>query len=369
VPYIGLYQLNQDIDRLGKRGHAFCRSIGGYVARPTTLKYDPPLATTSARTIQTVAILSILCLGACRGSSGDDAPASPPAERSRSADSGESRANVTAIAASATPIPKGSWTDLARRLVDSKNLTTAVTVTRDVLARGGVATSDGDRVLVQAAAPAASFQSTPTETIRLAMEARRRPSAARLTAAELAQMLEGFGWPFPGGREGGGPADREPRGRVAEPEKLQEAEQKERQAQQAAESGSDEAIEAERQAGRARVEAAQRLVMEATNAYQRARQGVAKAPASGKAAAEAELKDATAARMAAIEQLGVVRKNESEAERERRARSRIPSRYHTAPHRARLRRGRAADGDAGALGAERRAGPERSAKLHAALPR
>jgi hypothetical protein len=94
-------------------------------------------------------------------------------------------------------LPKGPWTDLAARLNAAADLPSAVAITREVLARGGVATHDGERVLVAAAGPASRFTATPLETMHLAMEARNRRFRARLTVAEFAQMLEAFGWPFP----------------------------------------------------------------------------------------------------------------------------------------------------------------------------
>jgi hypothetical protein len=201
-----------------------------------------------------------------------------------------------------------------------------VNVTREVLARGGVATFDGDRVLVNVTMPAAAFQVSPLETVHMAMEARRRVTASRLTAAELAQMLEGFGWPFPGGRADGGNAAREPRGKVApaDEETMRQAEITERRsardAGDSADAALEQAVEKERQESRARVDAAQQRVQQATEAWQKARQAVGKAPAGERAAAEARVKEALDARMAAIQELGAVRKADSDAERERRTR-------------------------------------------------
>nr|MDQ3347023.1 hypothetical protein [Acidobacteriota bacterium] len=132
-------------------------------------------------------------VGGCSGSGERSSPARQTATTRPEAAS-TSTANVQ-TPSSAERVPNGPWTDLARRLVESKNLETAVNVTQEVLARGGVATFDGDRVLVNVAMPAAAFQVSPLETVHMAMEARRRVTASRLTAAELAQMLEGFGWP------------------------------------------------------------------------------------------------------------------------------------------------------------------------------
>jgi hypothetical protein len=120
------------------------------------------------------------------------------------------------LSSTALSIPKGPWTDLARRLVESKNVADAVTATREVLARGGVATFDGDRNVVQAIGPRARFSATPAETVHLAWEARRRRSAGTMTAAEFAQMLKTFGWPFKNVRAGQDDASAPLRGRLGE---------------------------------------------------------------------------------------------------------------------------------------------------------
>lgn len=279
-----------------------------------------------ARATNAFLILSTLSMAACTGSCGEKnaqqgaAPTSQPVRQAATPDVAMVPATVEVA------IPNGPWTDLARQLVDSRNLTTATNVTREVLARGGVATSDGSRVLVPAVAPAASFAATPMESIRLAMEARRRRTAARLTAAELAQMLEGFGWPFPGARQGGQASVR-PRGQVKEPERLREAEQKEREAQSEAKRAESNriqaAIEADEQAGRDSVAAANRRLMEATTAWQAARGALARAPVSEKAAAEAKLKEAAAARERVIEERRLAQENARTAQEDRRARTRL----------------------------------------------
>jgi hypothetical protein len=223
-------------------------------------------------------------------------------------------------------LPDGPWRDLAWRLVAARNLDTAVGVAREVLARGGIATFDGTRVLVAPVGPAGPFQATPLETIHLAMEARKRATAGRLTAADLAQMLEGFGWRFRAGRDdGGGNASAHARGDVSDPEALREAELAERAAQQARERADGDrmegAIESGRQAGQARVDAAQQKVREATEAWQRARQAHARAAAGEKAAAEARVKEALAARMATIEAVGAAREEARSAQSEQRTRA------------------------------------------------
>ena len=95
------------------------------------------------------------------------------------------------------PLPEGPWTGLAHQLVQANDLESAVTATREVLARGGIATLGDTAPLVPAVGPPSSFAATPRETLHLAMEARRKATASRLTGAEFAQMLEAFGWPFP----------------------------------------------------------------------------------------------------------------------------------------------------------------------------
>ena len=98
------------------------------------------------------------------------------------------------------PLPEGPWTDLAQRLVNAQDLTTATRVTREVLARGGIATTDGERVLVDAIGPATPFQLTALEARNLAMEARNRETAFRLHASEFAHFLDAFAWGEDGSR-------------------------------------------------------------------------------------------------------------------------------------------------------------------------
>lgn len=232
------------------------------------------------------------------------------------------------VSQNAERIPDGPWRDLAIRLVQARDLDTAIALTRDVLARGGIATVDGTQTLVAASAPASALRLSPLETVHVAMEARRRPTASRLTAAELAQLLEGFGFPFPDAREGGGnAAESSSRGQVspADQQKLRDAELAERKAagerRRSADDAVEQGVEAEQQQGRARIDAAQQRVTEATAAWQKARQAVNKTPPAQRPAAEAQVKAALDARMAAIEELGRIRNQESEAERERRTRA------------------------------------------------
>ena len=261
------------------------------------------------------------CSSSCTGETPARATdAARPAAATASAGNAVAPARVESI-------PAGPWTDLARRVVEAKDLDSAITATREALARGGVATFDGSRALVDVTAPAALIRVTPRETVHMALEARRRATASRLTAAEFAQMLEGFGFPFPDARENGGTAAAEPRGAPAPAieEKVRQAQIDERRAAGAAQRADDDrmqqSIDAEQQAGRAKVEAAQLRIKELTDAWQKTRQAVNKAPANERAAAESRVKEAWEARGAAIAELGRLREAESQAERERRTRA------------------------------------------------
>ncbi|HMA54623.1 MAG TPA: hypothetical protein VKT17_09170, partial [Acidobacteriota bacterium] len=97
------------------------------------------------------------------------------------------------------PAEIGVAATLTRRLTGSTGVTDAVAATREALALGGLSTRDGQRFLVKATAPAASGFAIPAETVALAMEARQRPTAGRLTLAQLGDMLKDLGWPFPEG--------------------------------------------------------------------------------------------------------------------------------------------------------------------------
>lgn len=176
-------------------------------------------------------------------------------------------------------LPDGPWRDLAHRLVASKSLDDSVGITREILARGGIATHDGTAVLVAAQGPAATFTASPRETVHLAMEARRRPNAGRMTIAELAQMLEGFGFPFPDANPndaGHGAVDRSTR----EPNLIDTDPTGAR----------DNATrEAKRAQDIAQDEAARARIQEATQQWQLARQAVNRAAAADRAAAQDEV--------------------------------------------------------------------------------
>ena len=141
-----------------------------------------------ARTLALVAVLGLVaCGGGDKSGDGDAA-----ARRGSSAAAGESPA-----ALGVEPLPQGKWTELARALVHARTRDGSMDATREILARGGIATTDGDRLLAEAIGPASRLQATPLETVGLAMQARHRAHAGALTVSEVAQMLESLGWPFP----------------------------------------------------------------------------------------------------------------------------------------------------------------------------
>lgn len=175
-------------------------------------------------------------------------------------------------------LPDGPWRDLAHRLVAAKTLGASIDATREILARGGIATHDGERVLVVAQGPAATFTASPRETVHLAMEARRRPSAGRLTIEELAQMLEGFGFPFPDADPDGQAQDAVDRLRPGEPGSEEDTG-----------AADDAARDAQQDAGRAREEALVAQLRAVTHEWQLARQAVNRAAPTERAAARAEV--------------------------------------------------------------------------------
>ena len=271
---------------------------------------------------QFIGLLLLIPLASCRGCGrGDDTPSSTAS------------ASQTTSAASAAPalaavqLTRGAWTDLAQRLVSASSVNDAVLVTREVLARGGVPTFDGDRTVIEAMGPPTGFQTTPREVVALAVEARHRRSAGRLTAAELAQMLQTFGFRFAAvvDRAGGDVAAEGPRGTLDEP--LQEAilaERRDRSAKGAETSRQDIAREdAQREADNSRDAVLIKKIQDATLAWQKARQMLAKAPADLKPAGEAGLQQAAAARTGAIEE----RRTAQEASRSARNTQREQARH------------------------------------------
>lgn len=85
---------------------------------------------------------------------------------------------------------------LAAKLRPAAPLAAAVDATREVLARGGVSTVAGGRIVERATKPAASFTSRPIEAVNLAVDARQRGAASRISLAELARHLDRLGFPF-----------------------------------------------------------------------------------------------------------------------------------------------------------------------------
>src|SRR5690606_1469896 len=87
--------------------------------------------------------------------------------------------------ASFAEIPQGQWNELVGQLTGAQDLDAAVAPTREILARGGIATRDGERELVAAHPPAASFSVSPGQVEHMALEARARGVRARLEVAEF----------------------------------------------------------------------------------------------------------------------------------------------------------------------------------------
>ena len=234
------------------------------------------------------------------------------------------------ISTAALPLPTGPWTDLARRLIESKDANTAVAVTREILARGGIATADGDRVLRQPIGPAASFDDSPLETVRLAREAQRRPTAGRMSVAEYAQMLETFGWRFKNADADRG-ASPPPRGQLGEDlqaavrEDRSSTNRRERDAARA-ETGDEDA---ERQAAMDRDAELVKQIQDATLAWQQARQAAARAPAGEKAAADARVAEAMATRNRLIEDRNAAQRQASADREARRERTRMEGELET----------------------------------------
>lgn len=214
---------------------------------------------------------------------------------------------ATRNGATATGLPDGPWRELAQRLVTAESLEASVAATREILAHGGVATHDGERVLVAARGPAASFTVSPRESVHLAMEARRRTQAGRLDIAELAQLLENFGWPFPDADPGRQAVDA--RDRLG----LEDG---------ADETGADDdaALEAQRDAARQVEEALRERLQDTTRRWQLARQAVNKAPPAERPRAQQEVDRLWAERNALIARRGEAQRQagaERDALRER----------------------------------------------------
>lgn len=209
------------------------------------------------------------------------------------------------VAVAVEPLPRGAWTELAHALVEARALEDSVDATREILARGGIATTDGERLLVQSISPASRLQATPQEAVHLAMEARHRPYAGTLTIAELAQLLEGLGWPFPdadpdadayGAAPAIAPADDDIYRDMVDAER-DAARDAERTAERAALAADD----ARREAASARDAELVQGIQEATLAWQKARQAASKTAPADRAAADLAVKAAWDTRQAAID--------------------------------------------------------------------
>ncbi|MEX0927589.1 MAG: hypothetical protein WD208_12925 [Dehalococcoidia bacterium] len=85
---------------------------------------------------------------------------------------------------------------LAIGITQSSDFQSAIDATQSALAQGGISTADGQETHMQPSEPAAFTTVSLVESAHMAMEARNRSSAGRLTLAEMGQMLEDFGWPF-----------------------------------------------------------------------------------------------------------------------------------------------------------------------------
>jgi hypothetical protein len=205
-----------------------------------------------------------------------------------------------------TKIPEGPWTTLAREITEAQDLAHAVGATRQALARGGIATTDGDQILVNAVGARPTFYASPVETINLALDARNRRSGGRLTVAEMAQMLNGFGWPFPGDRIGPqrDRANTVPVGQVDIPDSARRALQGEAEKQATA---GAEAAEADRETVReqaqARVDSANKAYLEAVKKNAEVSRAAALAPPAEKAEAKARAAQALAERQSAFESM------------------------------------------------------------------
>ena len=278
------------------------------------------------RSLALLVLMLLIPLAGCRGCGGVESPATSSAAAAAVSLQDAATTARGGGPAAVVSIPQGPWTELANRLVSAKTLNDAIAATREILARGGVATFDGHRDVVEAIGPSAGFSATPHEVITLAVEARRRPTAGRLTAAEFAQMLQTLGWPFAEAapRAGQDVASRPPVGKMAED--MEEAIRAERinagttRRDASRQSLADE--DAQREAANQRDAELVKKIQEATLAWQKARQAVAKAPPEGKAAAEAQVQAAWAARDAAIQARNRAREEARTAKQDQREQTR-----------------------------------------------
>ncbi len=240
----------------------------------------------------------LLACGGSEAPRANDSAKRPVARRAgSSAPAARSEVRQGAEFAHLTTLPTGPWTRLAQEISESKNLQGAVEATREALARGGVATRDGERLVTEAIGPRAPSYATPGETIRLAIEARNRRSAGRMTAAELAQMLKGFGWPFKSTGRSSDQAESEPRGSVEMTDSARRAMRDETSAPDTQVASREAAVEA----SNARTEATGKALAAAVKTNAELARAAVMAPAAEKAAAKAKAAEALAARKAAFE--------------------------------------------------------------------
>lgn len=155
------------------------------------------------RIVQPLLVVMLL-LGACAALAGTHEKAQGAANPPGVAKAPAAAAKPSVSATDSLLADTGIAATLTRRLTGSTGVTDAVAATREALALGGLATRDRQRFLVKATAPAASGFVLPQETVALALEARQRPTAGRLTLAQLGDMLKDLGWPF---REGSLPGE------------------------------------------------------------------------------------------------------------------------------------------------------------------
>lgn len=207
------------------------------------------------------------------------------------------------------PIPAGPWTTLARQLVAAKDLPTATRLTREVLARGGMATTDGEQIVVQAIGPATPYALTALEARNLALEARHRETAYRLHASEFANFLGAFGWDL-----GGSGAD-DPAWLSREEARAHRdaALARVQAAGDAALAGGDE----ENQALRARIHALEAAAAQAASALRDAKAAVNTVPLAQREPLYANLNTARQASSAANEALREARRSYQDVDRER----------------------------------------------------
>lgn len=124
----------------------------------------------------------VLAIGACTGS--NDAVEVEPGAGTDTGGSAAAGVETEARVAAFVALPDGAAAEAARALVGGGDTNAVIARTRDVLRRGRVS------VLAE------------RQLLGFAFDARRRAHQYRLDSAELAQMLEAFGFPFGDGYAG-----------------------------------------------------------------------------------------------------------------------------------------------------------------------